>query len=215
MTQDDEDREYRRLSRQVFWAYGVALALLILGNAMEAVNHDPEDWRPILPLGLSIALMFYALPKLSELRSLAYPRRHREVNQKYYRILLLMLAAQTCIGAETLSQISLPLTAHSMLMLILPLLGYILTPAMFLFGPGRERDGEMAGDDELAQALRSRAFRFGYAATLIVMAGLVVAALLQPAALLPVLAWGLALAEVLPIAIYVVLDWRSDAADKE
>lgn len=213
MPHDNEDREYASLSRHAFGVLGVALALLVIGGVITMFHDDSNDWRIVLLPFSAAVLMFYAAIKLTELRTMAYPRHHREVNQRSYRFTLLAFSLVTCIGARTVSQLSLPLTSHAVITLITPVLYYVMTPVMFLVGHKRERGSELVCDDELTQALRARALRFGYVAALIVLVGTYIAAVLNPTALLPVVAWGLAAAEIIPIAIYVALDWLSERGE--
>lgn len=203
MTNAHDDDEALRLFRWCFRLQGIALILLICGEIALALLPDTYKATAALLLAISAALNFYAAPKIAEAAAYGYPRHHRDMALKRWRYFLIALACCALTGVHNLASLALPLQID-FLNLFMACVFYGLPLYLFLAGPGP------AYDEDISRALRARALRIGYTVALLTIAVTAASAMLWPAALMPVIAWGLYASIATPIITYAFLDWRSD-----
>jgi hypothetical protein len=81
------------------------------------------------------------------------------------------------------------------------------------YGPGYLGRKYRLASDELDRALHARAFKAGYLAMMIMVAGVLPAILYRPALTAPALCWVLFAGFALPTLYYVILQWRAGVGE--
>jgi hypothetical protein len=201
-----EDAEAERLVRISFFWQWLGLGLLIAGQVLRFVL--PDEYIPaecVLVL-IAVGITFYSISKVTDADAAAYPRQHRDVQQKRFRVSLVAMLMLGSFGAGELARLPVP-PALDLVMLWYGLT-MLLVPA-FCFTYGVKRDL----DEEINRILRTKALRLGYVTLLLVLVAVAVVAAIRPAALMIALAWGLFAGIAVPILAYVVLDWLSDRGE--
>jgi hypothetical protein len=198
---DQDDLDAQRAVRASFRWLWVGFLLAIAGDAAFLLFAEPLIGVSIACNLVGATVLMTASYKVGEAES--YPRYSRDFTLKRFRLLLIVLLLIAAMGAKALAGLPLP-PADQEVRIFQAIIMYVLAPVVFLIGPGREYD------EELTRTQFAQAMKIGYAVLLIAALAVIGVAIMIPALLMPVVAWGLYAGIAMPILAYVILDWRND-----